>query len=94
MRRPGVIRTYAFLPHDLHIKISVISPISHPIPQKRRAALLQLDLRRNATRCVPIIAGAERNFKCFLLVERTSPGFAAFKIFAPTGKCSLNNDSI
>ncbi len=39
--------------------------ISHPIPQKRRVAALQLDLRRNATRCTPIIAEANQNFKCF-----------------------------
>ena len=34
--------------------------------RKKRAAFLQPDLRRNATRCRLIIADSDGNFKCFL----------------------------
>ena len=48
-------RTYAFLLHDLLMNFC-----------KKHAVLLQPDLRRNATRCTPIIADSAENFKCFL----------------------------
>jgi len=35
-------------------------------PQKKRAAFLQLDLRRNATRCELILSNCFEHFKCFL----------------------------
>ena len=66
MRKSQNIRTYAFLPHDLPMKFSLILPFLTRFRKKRRVAALQLDLRRNATRCTPIIAEANQNFKCFL----------------------------
>ena len=65
MRKSQNIRTYAFLPHDLPMKFSLILPFLTRFRKKRRVAALQLDLRRNATRCTPIIAEANQNFKCF-----------------------------
>ena len=40
-----------------------------PISAKKRGAALQLDLRRNATRCTLIIAEAKRNFKWFFAFQ-------------------------
>ena len=65
MRKSQNIRTYAFLLHDLPMKFSLILPFLTRFRKKRRVAALQLDLRRNATRCTPIIAEANRNFKWF-----------------------------
>ena len=66
MRKSQNIRTYAFLPHDLPMKFSLILPFLTRFRKKRRVAALQLDLRRNATRCTFIIADLDGNFKCFL----------------------------
>ena len=65
MRKSQNIRTYAFLPHDLPMKFSLILPFLTRFRKKKRVVALQLDLRRNATRCTPIIAEANQNFKCF-----------------------------
>ena len=65
MRKSQNIRTYAFLLHDFPMKFSPILPFLTRFRKKRRVAALQLDLRRNATRCTPIIAEANQNFKCF-----------------------------
>ena len=62
MRKSGIIWIYAFLLHDL-IKLSAIP---HKVPKQKRAALLQLDLRRIATRYIYSIPNSEMNFKCFL----------------------------
>ena len=43
--------------------------IFHPPLHRKRVAALQLDLRRNATRCTPIIAEANRNFKWFFHIR-------------------------
>ena len=40
-----------------------------PDSAKKRVAALQLDLRRNATRCTPIIAEANRDFKWFFHIR-------------------------
>ena len=69
MRKFLKIRTYAFLPHDLSIKLFFIvhfPPSFNLNGNKKSVALLQLDLRRNATRCTFIIADLDGNFKCFL----------------------------
>ena len=75
MRKSQNIRTYAFLLHDLPMKFSLILPSLTRFRKKRRVATLQLDLRRNATRCTFIIADLDGNFKCFLnefrLVDHT-----------------------
>ena len=44
------------------------SPIFHlsPTSTQKVRGILQLDLRRNATRCMHIIADSAENFKCFL----------------------------
>ena len=63
MRKSQNIRTYAFLPHDLPMKFSLILPFLTRFRKKRRVAALQLDLRRNATRCTLIIAEENRDFK-------------------------------
>ena len=69
MRKPSQIWTYAFLPHDSPVKFSTVFP--HRSPQfsaKKRAAFLQLVLRRNATRYIFIIADSNGNFKCISLL--------------------------
>ena len=66
MRKSQNIRTYAFLLHDLPMKFSLILPFLTRFRKKKRVAALQLDLRRNATRCTFIIADLDGNFKCFL----------------------------
>lgn len=63
MRKSQYIRTYAFLLHDLPMKFSPILPFLTRFRKKGAWLFLQLDLRRNATRCMPIIAEANRNFK-------------------------------
>ena len=63
MRKSQNIRTYAFLLHDFPMKFSPILPFLTRFRKKSAWLLLQLDLRRNATRCTPIIAEANRNFK-------------------------------
>ena len=63
MRKSQYIRTYAFLLHDLPMKFSPILPFLTRFRKKSAWLFLQLDLRRNATRCTPIIAEANRNFK-------------------------------
>lgn len=62
MRKSQNIRTYAFLLHDLPMKFSLILPFLTRF-RKKACGNLQPDLRRNATRCTPIIAEANRNFK-------------------------------
>ena len=66
MRKSQNIRTYAFLLHDLPMKFSSILPFLTRFRKKRRVAALQLDLRRNATRCRFIITDSEEDFKRFL----------------------------
>lgn len=61
MRKSRIIWIYAFLLHDL----MKLSAIPHKVPKQKRAALLQLDLRRIATRYIYSIANSEMNFKCF-----------------------------
>ena len=66
MRKLLKIRTYAFLPHDLSIKLFFIvhfPPSFNLNGDKKSVALLQLDLRRNATRCNIIIAKTGENVK-------------------------------
>ena len=66
MRKLLKIRTYAFLPHDLPIKLFFIvhfPPSFNLNGDKKSVALLQLDLRRNATRCSIIIAKTGENVK-------------------------------
>lgn len=65
MRKSPNIRTYAFLLHDLPMKFSLILPFLTRFRKKKRVAALQLDLRRNATRCTPIITDSDGDFKCF-----------------------------
>ena len=48
------------------MKFSLMVLLSHPLSPKKRAAFLQPDLRRNATRCTYIIANRAGNFKGFL----------------------------
>ena len=69
MRKSQSIRTYAFLLHDLPMKFSLILPFLTRFRKKRRVAALQLDLRRNATRCSIIIAKTEKNVKQWILIE-------------------------
>ena len=66
MRKSQHIRTYAFLLHDLPMKFSPILPLLTRFRKKGAWLFLQLDLRRNATRCTFIIADSDGNFKCFL----------------------------
>lgn len=66
MRKILKIRTYAFLQHDLAIKLFFIvhfPPSFNLNGDKKSVALLQLDLRRNATRCSIIIAKTGENVK-------------------------------
>ena len=69
MRKSQNIRTYAFLLHDLPMKFSPILPFLARFRKKGAWLFLQLDLRRNATRCTPIIAEANRNFKRFFHIR-------------------------
>ena len=72
MRKLLKIRTYAFLQHDLSIKLFFIvhfPPSFNLNGDKKSVALLQLDLRRNATRCSIIIAKTEKNVKQWILIE-------------------------
>jgi len=48
------------------MKFSSILPFLTRFCKKRRVAALQLDLRRNATRCTLIITDLDGDFKCFL----------------------------
>ena len=66
MRKSQNIRTYAFLLHDLPMKFSPILPLLTRFRKKGAWLFLQLDLRRNATRCRFIIADSDGDFKCFL----------------------------
>ena len=66
MRKFLKIRTYAFLQHDLSIKLFFIvhfPPSFNLNGNKKSVALLQLDLRRNATRCSIIITKTGENVK-------------------------------
>ena len=69
MRKSQHIWTYAFLLHDLPMKFSPILPFLARFRKKGAWLFLQLDLRRNATRCTPIIAEANRNFKRFFHIR-------------------------
>ena len=51
------------------MKLFLIRPSLPHFRKIQRVAFLQLDLRRNATRCMLIIAASAGNFKCFLLVS-------------------------
>ena len=66
MRKSQNIRTYAFLLHDLPMKFSPILPFLTRFRKKSAWLFLQLDLRRNATRCMFIIADSDGDFKYFL----------------------------
>lgn len=68
MRKSQNIRTYAFLLHDLPMKFSLILPFLTRFRKKRRVAALQLDLRRNATRCIFIIADLDEISNAFYMI--------------------------
>ena len=66
MRKSQNILTYAFLLHDLPMKFSPILPFLTRFRKKGVWLFLQLDLRRNATRCTPIITDSDGDYKYFL----------------------------
>ena len=83
MRKFLKIRTYAFLPHDLSIKLFFIvhfPPSFNLNGNKKSVALLQLDLRRNATRCNIIIAKTGKNVKWW--IRMTGVSLLAFEVYA------------
>lgn len=80
MRKSQNIRTYAFLLHDLPMKFSLILPFLTRFRKKRRVAALQLDLRRNATRCNIIIAKTGKNVKWW--IRMTGVSLLAFEVYA------------
>ena len=67
MRKSKNIRTYAFQLHELPIKFFFHFSIFHLDSIKKRVAFLQLDLRKNATRCRSIIAVTNEDFKYFFI---------------------------
>ena len=71
MRKSKNIRTYAFQLHDFSIKFTVILSSLTPRFQKKRVAFLQLDLRRNATRCTSDYNRFIKKFQ-MLLLNRSS----------------------
>ncbi len=69
MRKFRSIWIYAFLQHDLFIKLFVISAVSSPIHQKKHVGICNWIYADNATRYINSIAYFARNFKCFFEIS-------------------------